>query len=126
MGKRRVLSERAAGGKASVTLAIAAKAKKMKAEGADVISFAAGEPDFRTPPHICEAAIKAINDGLHFYLPNTGMPALKTAICNRIKSDLGVDYDTDQIIVSAGAKFSLFLAFAALLDPGDEILLPAP
>ncbi|MBP5234186.1 MAG: pyridoxal phosphate-dependent aminotransferase [Planctomycetes bacterium] len=126
MGKRRVLSERAAGGKASVTLAIAAKAKKMKAEGADVISFAAGEPDFRTPPHICEAAVKAINDGLHFYLPNTGMPALKTAICGRIKSDLGVDYDTDQIIVSAGAKFSLFLAFAALLDPGDEILLPAP
>ena len=126
MVKRRVLSERAAGGKASVTLAIAAKAKKMKAEGADVVSFAAGEPDFHTPPHICEAAIKAINDGLHFYLPNTGMPALQTAICERFKQDNGLIYDTDQIIVSAGAKFSLFLAFAALLDPGDEILLPAP
>ena len=126
MFKRRILSERAVGGKPSVTLAIAAKAKKMKAEGADVVSFAAGEPDFRTPQHICDAGIKAINDGMHFYLPNTGLPALKQAICERCKIDNGVEYDADQIIVSAGAKFSLFLAFGALLDPGDEILLPAP
>ncbi|GHS90502.1 aminotransferase [Planctomycetales bacterium] len=126
MVRHRILSERAAGGKPSATLAIAARAKKMQAEGADVVSFAAGEPDFRTPPHICDAAIKAVNAGAHFYTASSGTPALKKAVCERMRQDIGVNYDTDQVIVSPGAKFSLFLAFAALLDPGDEILLPSP
>lgn len=126
MSEKNVLSKRASGGKPSATLAIAAKAKKMKADGIDVVSFAAGEPDFKTPQHICEAGIKAINDGLHFYLPNAGMPQLKNAVVERFKKDIGVSYTPEQILVSPGAKYSLFLAFAALLDDGDEMILPAP
>ncbi len=121
-----LLSRRAAAGKPSMTMAITAKAKKLKAEGRDVVSFAAGEPDFNTPEHICEAAKKAVDDGLHKYLPNPGMPALREAVCARFGEDIGVKYTVDQILVSPGAKYSLFLACQALLDEGDEVILPSP
>ncbi len=123
---REPLSARAAAGKPSMTLAITAKAKAMKAEGKDVVSFAAGEPDFKTPGHICEAAKKAIDDGLHGYTPNPGMPKLKEAVCQRHERELGLTYTPAEILVSPGAKFSLYLAMQAMLDPGDEVLLPAP
>lgn len=126
MSKKTPLSMRAAAGKPSMTMAIAAKAKGFKAEGKDVVSFAAGEPDFKTPAHICDAGIKAINDGMHGYLPNPGMPELRKAACNWFKADNGVDYDFTQILVSPGAKFSIYLAIQAMIDPGDEVLLPAP
>lgn len=126
MSKDTPLSMRAAAGKPSMTMAITAKAKGLKAEGKDVVSFAAGEPDFKTPKHICEAAIKAINDGLHGYLPNPGMPALRTAMCEWFKKEIGVEYTVNQTLVSPGAKFSLYLAAQAMIDEGDEVLLPAP
>ena len=126
MSKDTPLSMRAAAGKPSMTMAITAKAKGLKAEGKDVVSFAAGEPDFKTPAHICEAAVNAINDGLHGYLPNPGMPALRTAMCEWFKKEIGVEYTVNQTLVSPGAKFSVYLAAQAIIDPGDEVLLPAP
>ncbi len=126
MSKDTPLSMRAAAGKPSLTMAIAAKAKGFKADGKDVVSFAAGEPDFKTPEHICQGAIKAINDGMHGYLPNPGMPSLRKAICAWLKDDMGVDYEFTQTLVSPGAKFCLYLAAQAMIDPGDEVLLPAP
>ena len=126
MSKNTPLSMRAAAGKPSLTMAIAAKAKGFKAEGKDVVSFAAGEPDFKTPAHICEAGIKAINDGMHGYLPNPGMLELRKAASTWFKDDMGVDYNFSQILVSPGAKFSVYLAIQAMIDPGDEVLLPAP
>jgi aspartate aminotransferase len=126
MSVKTVLSRRAAEGQPSMTIAITAKAKQLKAEGKDIVSFAAGEPDFKTPAHICEAGIKAIRDGLHGYLPNPGMPALREAVCARFTADIGVTYKPAQILVSPGAKFSLYLAILSLIDQGDEAILPAP
>ena len=126
MSEKSPLSMRAAAGKPSMTMAVSAKAKGFKDEGKDVVSFAAGEPDFKTPEHICNAAIKAIEDGMHGYLPNPGLPALRKAVCGWLKDDMGVDYDFTQILVSPGAKFSVYLAVQAIIDPGDEVLLPAP
>ena len=120
------LSQRAQTGKPSMTMAITAKAKALKAEGKDVISFAAGEPDFKTPKHICEAAHKAIDDGLHGYLPNPGMPELRKAVCDWMLKENGVQYKPAEILVSPGAKFNLFLALQAMVDPGDEVIIPAP
>ena len=126
MGARNALSRRAAAGKPSMTLAITAKAKQLKAEGQDVVSFAAGEPDFKTPSHICAAAHKAIDDGMHGYPPNPGLPKLREAVCARFREDIRVEYEPAQVLVSPGAKYSLFLAMQALVDEGDEAILPSP
>lgn len=123
---KNALSARAAAGEPSMTMAITAKAKKLKAEGKKVISFAAGEPDFKTPAHICAAAKKAIDDGLHGYVANAGMPELREAVVARFKQDIGVSYAPAQVLVSPGAKFSLFLAALAIVDEGDEVVLPSP
>lgn len=110
----------------SSTLAIDSKYKAMKAEGIDVIGFGTGEPDFDTPMHIKEAAIKAINDGKTKYTPASGTIDLKQAICNKLKKDNGLDYTPNCIVVSNGAKHSLVNAFTAISDPGDEVIIPAP
>ncbi|MCX7935795.1 MAG: pyridoxal phosphate-dependent aminotransferase, partial [Planctomycetota bacterium] len=124
---KQVLSRRAAALKPSATLAMNAKAKQLKAEGKDVIGFAAGEPDFPTPGHIVEAAQKAAADSAyHKYTANAGLPKLQEAVCRRLQEDIGVKYEPKQILVSPGAKYSLYLAFMALLDEGDEVVLPSP
>jgi aspartate aminotransferase len=110
----------------SVTLEITSKAKKMAKDGIDVVSFAAGEPDFDTPKHIKEAAIKAINEGFTKYTPSSGMPELREAISRKFKQDNGIDYSPSQIVVSNGAKHSLNNVFQALCNPGDEVIIPAP
>ena len=110
----------------SPTLSIDAKYKEMKAEGIDVDGFGAGEPDFDTPDHIKEAAIQAIRDGQTKYTPAAGTLALRKAISDKFKKDNGLDYAPSQIVVSNGAKHSLANAFAAILNPGDEVIIPAP
>lgn len=110
----------------SPTLAIDSRAKQMLKEGIDVIGFGAGEPDFDTPEHIKAAAIEAINQGFTKYTPASGIPELKEAICLKLKKDNGLDYDKEQVVISNGAKHSLDNVFAALLNEGDEVLIPAP
>ncbi|MBI2083253.1 MAG: pyridoxal phosphate-dependent aminotransferase [Deltaproteobacteria bacterium] len=120
------LSERSQKIKPSPTLAIDAKAKEMKARGIDVINFGAGEPDFDTPDHIKEAAIKALKEGKTKYTAVGGIPELKTAIVQKLKRDNGLAYSPDEVIVSVGGKHALYNAFQALLDPGDEVIIPSP
>ena len=120
------LSKKAAAVKPSSTLAITAKAKELKAQGKDVVGFGAGEPDFNTPENICEAAIKAIKDGFTKYTPASGTNELKAAISKKFKEFNGLDYDTDQIVISNGGKHSLTNIFTALINPGDEVIIPAP
>lgn len=120
------VSNKAQGVSPSPTLAIDAKFKAMKAEGVDAVGFGAGEPDFDTPENIKEAAIRAIRDGVTKYTPASGTPALKKAICEKFANDNGLTYAPEQIVVSNGAKHSLVNAFMAILNPGDEVLLPAP
>ena len=110
----------------SLTLAITAKANQMKAEGVDLISFAAGEPDFNTPEFICKAAINAINKGYTKYTAASGLPALKQAVCAKLKRDNNLDYTPDQIVVSTGAKQCLFNAVQAVVQDGDEVIIIAP
>jgi aspartate aminotransferase len=110
----------------SITLAIDAKAKKMKAEGIDVIGFGAGEPDFNTPENIQEAAISAIRKGQTRYTAASGIIELKEAIAKKFKEDNRLNYSTSQIVVSTGAKQCLANAFQAILNPGDEVLVPVP
>ncbi len=110
----------------SSTLVIDAKAKKMKAEGIDVISFGAGEPDFDTPEHIKNAAIKAINEGFTKYTPASGTAELKRAVCEKLKKDNNLDYGLSNIVISNGAKHSLANAFFAICNPGDEVIIPGP
>ncbi|KNY26060.1 pyridoxal phosphate-dependent aminotransferase [Pseudobacteroides cellulosolvens] len=110
----------------SSTLAIDAKAKKMKADGIDVIGFGAGEPDFDTPNHIKEAAIKAINDGFTKYTPASGTLELKQAVCKKFEKDNGLIYTPSNIVISNGAKHSLVNAFQAICNVGDEVIIPAP
>jgi aspartate aminotransferase len=110
----------------SVTLAITSKAKAMAAEGREVFSFAAGEPDFDTPDHIKEAAIQALRDGKTKYSPALGLAELRAAIAADLKEYNGLDYDSSQIVVSDGAKHTLFNIFMALLQPDDEVLIPSP
>ena len=110
----------------SVTLGITSKAKRMAAEGINVISFAAGEPDFDTPKHIKDAAIKAINDGFTKYTPASGTPELKEAIVQKFQKDNNLTYTPAQIVVSSGAKQSLYNIFQALCEKGDEVIIPAP
>ena len=120
------LSKKAAAVKPSSTLAITAKAKELKAQGKDVVGFGAGEPDFNTPENICEAAIKAIKDGFTKYTPASGTNELKAAISKKFKEFNGLDYDTDQIVISNGGNHSLTNIFTALINPGDEVIIPAP
>jgi len=110
----------------SSTLAITAKAKKLKSEGKDIISLGAGEPDFDTPDFIKDAGCQAIKDGFTKYTPTTGIPELKKLISDKFKKDNSLDYAPSQIVVSCGAKHSIFNALMALLDPGDEVLIPSP
>lgn len=110
----------------SSTMAIDALAKQMKADGVDVIGFGAGEPDFNTPAHIKAAADRAIADNLTRYTPASGTLALKEAVCQRMREDCGVAYVPSQVVVSTGAKHCVYLALRALVNPGDEVILPAP
>ena len=110
----------------SATLAMAAKARELKNEGIDVIGLSLGEPDFNTPEFIKDAAIQAVNDNYNSYSPVDGYADLKQAIINKFKRDNGLDYAANQIIVSTGAKQSIANVCMVLLNPGDEVLLPAP
>ena len=110
----------------SLTLAIDAKAKEMKQKGIDVVGFGAGEPDFDTPEHIRKAAKDALDLGKTRYTPAAGMPELRQAICDKLKRDNGLDYVPQQIVVSNGAKHSLFNSFQELLEEGDEVIVPGP
>ncbi len=110
----------------SLTLAITAKAKAMKAEGKSVIGFGAGEPDFNTPQHIIDAAKEALDKGYTKYTPSSGLPALRGRIAEKFKAEQGLDYALSQIIVSSGAKHSIFNAMFALVEEGDEVIIPAP
>ena len=120
------LSKKAAGVKPSSTLAITAKAKAMKAEGIDIVGFGAGEPDFNTPDNINEAAIKAIRDGFTKYTPASGTEELKKAISEKFKNFNQLAYAPNQIVISNGGKHSLTNIFEAILNPGDEVIIPAP
>jgi len=120
------LSKRAKNISASLTLAISAKANKLKAAGEDVVSFGAGEPDFDTPEYICEAAREALEIGFTRYTSASGYEDLKKAVRDKFKRDNNLEYGTDQIIVSNGAKHSLFNTFQAILNPGDEVIIPVP
>ena len=110
----------------SQTLAMAAKARELKAEGKDIISLSLGEPDFNTPDFIKDAAIEAINQDYNSYTPVDGYVELKEAICEKFKRDNGITYNPSQIVVSTGAKQSIANVAQVLLNPGDEVLLPAP
>lgn len=112
--------------RASTTLAVDSLAKQMKADGLDVVSFGTGEPDFNTPDNINMAGIRAICDGKTKYTPAAGIIPLRKAIAQRLKEDCGVDYDYTQIVVASGAKHSVYIALAAITNPGDEIIIPAP
>ncbi|MGA2176536.1 MAG: pyridoxal phosphate-dependent aminotransferase [Verrucomicrobiota bacterium] len=120
------ISRRAAALTPSITLAIDAKAKQMKAEGIDVVGFGAGEPDFPTPKHITQAAIQALNDGFTKYTPSSGIPELRQAAADKFKRDNGLTYKPSQIIISCGGKHSCCNVILATCDPGDEVVIPAP
>jgi aspartate aminotransferase len=110
----------------SPTLAMQAKAKAMRAEGIDVISFGAGEPDFDTPARIKQAALRAMESGQTKYTEVGGVPELRAAVCQKLKRDQGLDYTRDEVVVSCGAKHTLYNIVMALLNPGDEVLIPSP
>lgn len=111
----------------SATLKVDAKAKALKAQGRPIISFAAGEPDFPTPEHVVEAAVNAVRDPAnHRYTPAAGLPVLREAIAEKTKRDSGWDVSPSQVVVTNGGKQAVYQACATLLDPGDEVLLPAP
>ena len=120
------LSKRAQKIKPSPTLAITAKAKAMRAQGIDVISFGAGEPDFDTPQHIKDAAIAALQEGFTKYTPAGGIDELKEAICAKLQRDNGVQYQKEHILVSCGGKHSFYNMAQAFIDEGDEVIIPAP
>lgn len=120
------LSKKAGNISPSITLEITAKANELKSQGIDVVSFGAGEPDFNTPENIIQSAIKAMKDGKTKYTPAGGILQLKETICNKFKKDNNLEYKPSQIIVSTGAKQSLANTFMAILNPGDEVLIPVP
>lgn len=120
------LSKKAGNISPSITLEITAKANELKSQGVDVVSFGAGEPDFNTPENIIQAAIKAMHDGKTKYTPAGGLLELKKTICNKFKNDNNLEYKPSQITISTGAKQSLANAFMAVLNPGDEVLIPVP
>lgn len=122
----KAVSKIAEGVHASTTLAVDSLAKQMKEDGYDVIRFGTGEPDFNTPDNINMAAIAAICDGKTKYTPAAGIPALRKAIAKQLQDDCGLSYDYTQIVVASGAKHSVYIALAAITNPGDEIIIPAP
>lgn len=126
MDSNNLLSERVKNLAFSETLAMASKARALKAEGKDIISLSLGEPDFTTPDFIKDAAKKAIDDNFSSYTPVDGYLELKQAICKKFKRDNQLDYKPEQIVVSTGAKQSLYNVAQALINDGDEVLLPAP
>ena len=121
-----MLSKRINSLPASATLAMAAKARELKNKGVDIIGLSLGEPDFNTPEFIKEAAIQAVRDNFNSYSPVDGYVDLKAAICEKFKRDNGLDYEPSQVVVSTGAKQSIANVCMVLLNPGDEVLLPAP
>ncbi len=120
------ISRRAASLSSSLTLVIDSKAKQMKADGLDVVGFGAGEPDFDTPRHIKDAAIKALNDGFTKYTPASGIPELRQAIADKFKRENGLTYKSSQIIVSCGGKHSCYNVIIATCEENDEVIIPAP
>jgi aspartate aminotransferase len=120
------ISQRAAALAPSLTLAIDSKAKQMKAEGQDVVGFGAGEPDFDTPQHIKDAAIKALNEGFTKYTPSSGIPELRQAIADKFKRENGLNYKPSQVIVSCGGKHSCYNVILATCQEGDEVIIPSP
>mgnify|MGYP000850611929 FL=1 len=121
-----MLSKRASLLKPSPTLAINAKEKELKAKGIDIAGFGAGEPDFDTPDHIKQAAIKAINDNFTRYTPAAGIDPLKDAVIDKFKRDNDLTYRRDEVIISCGGKHSLYNLFQAIFQEGDEVIIPAP
>ena len=119
-------SQRAQSVPPSATMAVTTRAKEMKAQGIDVVSFAAGEPDFDTPNFIKEAAIEALKAGKTGYTATPGIPELRKAIADKLKTENNLDYTPEQIIVNIGAKHSVYESMQAVLDPGDEVILPTP
>ena len=111
---------------ASITMAVTALANQLKAEGKPVIGMSAGEPDSDTPDHIKQAAIQALNDGKTKYTAAAGLPQLKTAVAEKIQSDHGLTYSPKQIVISCGAKHTIFNLLQAILNPGDEVIIPTP
>jgi len=120
------ISKRAKAIKPSPTLAMAAKAKAMKAQGIDVVDFGVGEPDFDTPENVKQAGIKAIQSGFTKYTPAGGTDELKDAVIEKLKKDSGLVYERPQVLISCGAKHSLYNIAEALFDPGDEVIIPSP
>ncbi len=120
------ISRRAASLAPSLTLAIDSKAKQMKADGLDVVGFGAGEPDFDTPQHIKDAAIKALNEGFTKYTPSSGIPELRQAIADKFKRENGLSYKASQVIVSDGGKHSCYNVIMATCEDGDEVIIPSP
>jgi aspartate aminotransferase len=121
-----MLAERARRLQPSPTLAIAARARALRAQGIDVLSFSAGEPDFDTPERVKAAAVRALAEGQTKYTDTAGIPDLRAAICAKLKRDNDLDYEPAEVIVSVGAKHTLYNIGAVLFDPGDEVLVPAP
>ena len=121
-----IVSRRAAGVTPSATLSITATAKKMVADGLDVVSFAAGEPDFDTPAHIKAAAEQALKDGRTGYTPAAGLPALRQAVADHLAEVYGFTYEPAQIVLTCGAKYALYETFQAVVNPGDEVIVPTP
>ena len=119
-------SKKAEAVKPSSTLAITAKAKDLKAQGVDIVGFGAGEPDFNTPENINNVAIKAIHDGFTKYTPASGIMDLKKGISKKFKEFNHLDYAPDQIVISNGGKHSLTNIFTAIINPGDEVIIPSP
>src|SRR6187455_823770 len=120
------ISKRAASLSSSLTLAIDSKAKQMKADGIDVVGFGVGEPDFDTPQHIKDAAIKALNEGFTKYTAASGIPELRQAVADKFKRENGLNYKPSQIIISCGGKHSCYNIMVALCEAGDEVIIPAP
>ncbi len=110
----------------SATLKLAAKAKELKAKGQPVISFTAGEPDFNTPEPIIEEAVRALKNGFTKYTPTSGIPELRQAVCKKFEEDQGLKYTPEEVVISCGAKHSLYNLMQVLCDPGDEVLIPEP
>jgi len=120
------LTKRVLGMSPSPTMAITSKAKEMRAKGIDVIGFGAGEPDFDTPEHVKEAAIKAIKEGFTKYTPPAGILELREAVAEKLKKENGIDYEPSQVVITDGAKQALFSLMLSVIEEGDEVIIPAP
>ena len=120
------ISEKGRSAKHPATISISMKAKEMKRSGKDVIILSAGEPDFMTPENIRQAAIRAMEEGQTKYTPTPGIPELREAVAEKFQRDNGLNYSPSQVLVSCGAKHAIFTTFQALLDPGDEVIIPTP